>query len=142
MANSAAMGSKQIVSVDMKFDLYDGTSGHPLGRFLDRVSTDIDVGLAVDPPVRGAAPRAEETAKPAPTAPANVAKPVEEEKQPLQVRTVEPPADKTPAPAPAPAPAPSTPMPVDDAGGPLPLPVWIGGGVLLLGVLLLVVRRK
>ena len=48
MAPNAVMGSKHIVAMDLKFDLYDGTSTQPIGRFLDRASTELEVGSAAE----------------------------------------------------------------------------------------------
>jgi hypothetical protein len=142
MASSASIGSRHAIGVDLKFDLYDGTSCNPIGRFVDRANTEIEVGPVADPAVRGAAVTATEEPKPVPVP---VAKPPEPEKPvPLEANTH--PAPSVPEPGPAPTvstpPQPNAPFPIDDAGGPLPLPVWIGGGVLLLGVVLLLARRK
>src|SRR5262245_1694938 len=47
----AEIGKKQRVAIDMRFDLYDGNTGQPVGRFVDQVSTEIEIGRALDPAV-------------------------------------------------------------------------------------------
>jgi hypothetical protein len=53
MGSSAQIGSKQSFAVDLQFDIYDGTSTQIVGRFLERVSTEIEVGQHIDPAVAG-----------------------------------------------------------------------------------------
>lgn len=51
MAADAVIGKKQAVHVDVKFDLFDGASAQIVGRFIDRASLEIEVGLTSDPSV-------------------------------------------------------------------------------------------
>ena len=145
MAPTATLGSKHVVEVDMKFDLYDGVSTQPIGRFLDRSATEVEVGQVLDPEVKGAArrPTADDSPKPdaLPSEPprnadAKVAPPAPS----LQANAV--PAPTKPVAAPEPTAAPETPLPTEDQGGDLPLPLMLGGGALLLVVILLMSRRK
>lgn len=140
----AEIGKKQRVAIDMKFDLYDGNSGQPVGRFVDQVSTEIEIGRALDPavavPREGAARSSAEGGKTAiePTA-SQVA-------EPKPKRVLE--GSVTPAAAPPPVPQQSDaapempPVGVDASETLLPLPVLVGGGVLLLGIVLLLARKK
>jgi hypothetical protein len=152
MAPTAQIGSKHTVAVDLKFDLYDGTSAQPIGRFLDRAATEIEVGKLADPVVKGLpAAGAGSGASPGAAAVPPVA-PKDEPAAP----TATPPAGAqvvpgTAIPAPAaqptseptaaePGPA-ATELSTDD-GGSLPMPLLLGGGAILLVLVLLLARRK
>lgn len=151
MSPSAALGSRHVVAVDLKFDLYDGSSGQPINRFLDRVSTEVDVGTVPDPAVRGGAKKpVSEPRVVAQVPPAKVASAATEpagSTPALQGNVITPAATAATS-----EPAPSTArggasasdgsLPVEDAGGDLPMPLLIGGGVLLLGIVLLLARKK
>lgn len=61
LGNEAELGKKHQVKVDMKFDLYSGTSATPIGRFLDHATAEIEVGASPVPAVdRTARPRSDE----------------------------------------------------------------------------------
>ncbi|MBM3975061.1 MAG: hypothetical protein FJ301_13280 [Planctomycetes bacterium] len=145
MAADAAMGSKHIASVDMKFDLYDGASAQPINRFLDRVALEIEVGRVPDPAVQGFAASAAEPPEPV-TKPANVQAPTSAssptEPSPLVGNVVVP--DNRPEPSSA-ADAPTElgdgPAPVVQPSAGLPMPLLVGGAALLLVVGMLL-RRK
>ena len=149
MAADAAMGSKHIASVDMKFDLFDGGTAQPIGRFLDRVALEIEVGAAPDPAVKGfAAPIAEpapETAPSpttnAPTSTPDAAGPAKP--SPLTGNVVVP--DNLAEPAAAagdPAEVGDAPAPVVQPSAGLPMPLLVGGGAALLLVVAMLLRRK
>ncbi len=142
MAANAVMGSKHIVAMDLKFDLYDGSSAQPIGRFLDRASTEVQVGSAADPAVQASGPRSAEAPK-APEVAPPTARP-QPAAQPVQAHAVVPEESNVAKPKPEPdASSPSSPsMPLDESAGAVPMPVWVGGGVLLLGFVLLLARRK
>lgn len=53
MGANAKLGSKQPVAVDLQFDIFDGTSTQVVGRFIERVTTDVEVGQYIDPPIAG-----------------------------------------------------------------------------------------
>ena len=53
MGTDAKLGSKQPVALDLQFDIFDGTSAQVVGRFIERVTTKIEVGQYIDPPVAG-----------------------------------------------------------------------------------------
>lgn len=145
MAADAAMGSKHIASVDMKFDLYDGSSAQPIGRFMDRVSLEIEVGRVPDPAVQGFAPTAPEpdaTANAAPAAaPASKPDATASAKPNSLAGTVVVP-EAAPAVAAEPGEVGDGPAPVVQPGAGLPLPLLVGGGGVLLLVVALLLRRK
>jgi hypothetical protein len=146
MSPQAQIGTKQVVAVDVKFDLYEGTSTQPISRFLDRVSTEVEVGKPLDPVVQGwkksPAVPAELTPAPPPKAELAGHATTAPDASGLQANAV--PAAVTEAPAAAPSAPISAPpsLPVEDAGSEVSLPLLIGGGALLLGVVLLLARRK
>lgn len=71
MAATAKLGQKQPVAVDLQFDIYSGDSGQAVGRFVERVSTDIEVAPYVEPAVNGrSTPPPQDAAQPVPVAPA------------------------------------------------------------------------
>ena len=53
MGSTLTLGEKQPVSADLQFDIYDGESGQPVGRFIERVSTDVLIAAHLDPAVAG-----------------------------------------------------------------------------------------
>jgi hypothetical protein len=131
--------------LDLKFDLYDGSSAQPVGRFLDRVSCEIEVGRSLDPAVRGGAPAAAATGTagaaqprvatpavgPKHTSPAVAGAPVQPAAAPPSV------VASTGADA-----ASSSPPPLAAAGDDLPLLPIVGGALALLVLGLLVLRRR
>lgn len=143
MASHAKLGERQSVRVDLKFDLYDGTTTQVIGRFLDRAATDIEVGLAADPSL---------------AARAAVTRPAEE----VQVAAAHTNTDAQAAVAPAenhslqgndvvPAAAVVNggSEPVRMEVGDLPevaatnyLPLGLGAAALVLGIVVLLLRRK
>jgi len=146
MAGDAALGSKHVAAVDMRFDLFDGNTAQAIGRFVDRVSMEIEVGRVADPDVRGlargaSAPPADAPPTGAPAA-APVAAPDAGLDRPLAGRVLV--ADPTPATAAPtatePPPEPSQPA-VDEAGG-VPTGVLAGGAVAAVVLGLLLLRRK
>jgi hypothetical protein len=64
MSADAKLGQKQPVHVDLKFDLYDGGTAQVVGRFLDRATAEVEVGLSADPNVAATA-KAQPPAAPA-----------------------------------------------------------------------------
>ncbi len=60
MGSSLTLGDKQSVSADLQFDIYDGESGQPVGRFIERVSTDVLIAAHLDPVVAGSDREADE----------------------------------------------------------------------------------
>lgn len=148
MSADATLGSKHIAAVDMRFDLYDGNSAQPIGRFVDRVSLSIEVGSVPDPQVRGLAAAA--VVAPAGATSAALAVPdglpvggpdaAGPRRLDGKVLVAEPapPAGATDAP---PAADPAAPTVGDDAGG-VPLPLLLGGGAALVVIGILLLRRK
>lgn len=55
MGNDAVLGSKQTVLLDLQFDIFDGGSAQAVGRFIERVSADIEVAPFADPAIAGRA---------------------------------------------------------------------------------------
>jgi hypothetical protein len=142
VSSDAEIGKKQRVAIDMRFDLYDGNSGQPVGRFVDQVSTEIEIGRALDPAVAMARDGAARSS--AKTAVEPIAQQVTEPKpQPrvLEGEVITPAAAPTPVPQ-QPEDAPEIPVGVDTGETLLPLPMLVGGGVLLLLIVLMLARRK
>jgi hypothetical protein len=148
MAGDAQVGKKAVVAVDLKFDLYDGTSAMPIGRFIERATYEVEIGSAADPAVRGSGPAAQPTVDATPgrdTVPAPaVRKPDADTAAPLQATPVPvspptPAADTLPTNASTPSAPVGTPM-TDEEG--LPPVLLVGAGAVLIVVLLLVFGRK
>lgn len=149
VAPEATIGTKQPVSIDLRFDIYDGVSAQPIGRFVDRVTAELEVGRALDPAVQGGvrAPSPEESpasVPPSTAATGPIVTPADDTPQRPALAgrdpvVVEP--DAVPAPeAIAPAERGSLPLPADS--GDLPLPVWLGGGALVLVIVLMLARKR
>lgn len=51
LSPEAQIGKKVPVVIDLKFDLYDGASAQPIGRFVDRATAEIEVGTEPNPQV-------------------------------------------------------------------------------------------
>jgi hypothetical protein len=147
LSPEAQIGKKVPVVIDLKFDLYDGASAQPIGRFVDRATAEIEVGAepkpivsmptaaAATPPVEalGAAPV--EPAKPQPeAAPANPAA-VGGSAMTSVVPNAAPPK------APDAGASESSLPPVADSDG---LPLWpiLAGGGLVLVLVLMLARKK
>ncbi|MEC8252473.1 MAG: hypothetical protein VX044_04620 [Planctomycetota bacterium] len=69
LAGNATLGDKLQVAVDLEFDIYDGESTQVVGRFVERVQTDVEVGQALDPVVEPRTARSEREAPEEPVAP-------------------------------------------------------------------------
>ncbi len=148
MAPNAPLGSKHDVSVELKFDLYDGNSAQPIGRFLDRVTTTVEVGAVLDPAVQGRRATGAGDVVPAAATPEPEPSPDEprtadapEPPTGLEANAVVPPASaQPPSPAPSAADEPGPALGADDGG--MPVPLLIGGGALVLAVVVLLARRR
>ena len=53
MGPEAKLGQKQEIAVDLQFDIFHGDSGQTVGRFLERVSAQVEVAPNIDPAVSG-----------------------------------------------------------------------------------------
>ncbi|HEX6813226.1 MAG TPA: hypothetical protein VF384_16510 [Planctomycetota bacterium] len=146
VAPEAEVGKKHRVAIDMRFDLYNGTSAQPVGRFIDQVSAEIEIGRALDPAIA----QRTGTASPADVRRAGVepptasSLPVDEPKPAARVlegTAIVPAAAPVQSQQVEPAPA-EIPVGIDDSETLLPLPLLVGGGVLLLGIVLLLARKK
>lgn len=146
MSADARLGQKQPVHVDLKFDLYDGGTAQVIGRFLDRATAEVEVGLSADPNIATTAKvAANQVAKPNPAAAAGA----KESDAGVAVGGAKPSVGGAaiaaqPVVAPPVADLPSDAMQVPPAVG-AGDQVWFlvgGGGGLLALVLLLVLRRK
>jgi len=149
MGTEAVIGRKLPIALDLKFDLYDGVSTQPVGRFTDRATTDIEVGQVADPSVirgvhtagsttgaRGAEPEQGSDAALVPGATPAKGKTLE------AAAPMSAPSEEHPTPAALPVASGSAPPADEDGGLPLPPALLIGGGVVLLVVLLLVLKRR
>jgi hypothetical protein len=150
MSPDAQLGKKQQVAVELRFDIYDGSTAQPIGRFVDRVQSEVEVGLTPDPAVQTPRGRSENSAG-APPSEASTASgqaaPVPAPKEPDRII-----GGQEPKAAVAQAePAPITPpladgehdwskIAGDDSG--IPMPVWIGGGAILALLVVMIARRK
>jgi hypothetical protein len=52
MSANVPLGSKQVAGLDLAFDLANGTTGQPIGRFAERATVSVEVGAVKDPQVR------------------------------------------------------------------------------------------
>lgn len=145
MAPDAEVGKKQPIQLDLRFEIFDGTTAQSIGRFIDRAATEIEVGSVPDPAVKGGASAPAERVD-APAA----AKATSRENAPVAA----PPSERvikgsTPTPVAEEvartAPPPTLPEPdrsLDSSESVPVLPLAIGGGMLLLLVVLLVSRKR
>ncbi len=150
LTNDAQLGKKTVLAVDLKFDLYDGTSAMPISRFMDRATYEVEVGSAPDPAVRGGAKPADVvTTNVSATAPGtagagtDAAAPPTTNVEPAKIQgAVAEPVTVADAPKvdPVVATTDSTPMVGDDGG--MSLPVILGAAGLLAVVVLLLARKK
>ncbi|HEX5051080.1 MAG TPA: hypothetical protein VFZ65_04860 [Planctomycetota bacterium] len=146
----AEVGKKQVVSIDMRFDLYDGNSAQPVGRFFDRVTTEVEFGRVADPVVKGfqgaSTPEVGVSAQIAAEPGASTSKPARDEPPARVVQGADPtlpePGKAAPEVATLPEPRPTPPLDAGDSALPLPLPLLVGGGALLGLIVLLLARRK
>jgi hypothetical protein len=135
--------------VDMKFDLYDGSSAQVIGRFVDRVATEVEVGTVPDPAVAMRArstPGAGKVDKPPEAAPKETPQPAEPTPSgtpALQGHVIAPPPGASPTdPAPVAPEGQPAPQPAVEDGGSLPMGVFVAIGVVLLILILLLARKK
>jgi len=151
ITSKAKLGDKVAAAVDLEFDIYDGRTGQPVGRFIERVQTLVDIAPHLDPEVQG---RTEREADPS-----EAAQPV----QPLgegagdnvgngadngtsnamsgtanAVDEPEQPVDPVP---PSNAGEDDLPSTSTDEGG-FPTLLVVGGGAFLLVIVLLLMRKK
>lgn len=147
MSPQAEIGRKQAVSIEMRFDLFDGSSAQSIGRFLDRASAEIEVGQALNPRVQGGGVPAAAERVVKPDAGTGTADDADQKVPADQGRKVEV-VDAQPVSMPAVgqdptmAVGPSGPAPAVEESA-LPMPVLLGaGGVLVLVLVLLLARRK
>lgn len=147
MGTNAKLGETELVAIDLKFDIYNGESATPEGRFIERVSTNVEVGVASDPVVEGGRPA---TGRPVPDrAPEEVVTPARVERQepvavvPDQAQSApDMPAHALPnAPAERAA-SPDSEEPPVPQGGAVPMPLLLGGGAFLLLIVVLLLMRK
>lgn len=146
LSSEAQIGKKVPVVIDLKFDLYDGASAQPIGRFVDRATAEIEVGAepkpAVSMPASAPATPPVEAVGGAPVEPAKL----QREGGPSNPAAVGGSAMTSVAPSGASPEAPdagvtehSLPSVGDSDGLPL-WPILAGGGLVL--VLVLVLARK
>lgn len=144
MSPTATIGQKHSINVELKFDLYDGTSAQVIGRFLDHAIAEVEVGLAPDPAVPAGSARPETSSPAANTAPVVGPPPAAPVKSGNDAMAAPAVPVAVPAPA-ARAPEASAAAPelgLQDTDGDLPLLPIAVGGALLLVVIVLIARKK
>lgn len=153
ITQAAKLGEKAQVAVDLEFDIFDGQTAQSVGRFVERVQTQVDIAPYADPEVEGRTPRAEPKVEAQPVQPLGAAAGAGGE-------TVEPriegPAamggsaaavDAPEQPGGPVDPAPTSgadddlPLTASDEGG-FPTMLIVGGGAFLLVIVLLLMRKK
>lgn len=147
IGTGATIGEKQPIAFDLKFDLYDGETGQALGRFLERVSTEVEIAPTIDPQVEGrttpvAKPPVQPAAAPVRSGPTAAADQGDSREAPVTALsgtagTVAA-SDGVAEPA---APVGGGEQPVVVEGG-VPTLLLVGGGALLLLIVLLLLRRR
>lgn len=147
MGNDAKLGQKTPLAVDLEFDLYDGKSGQAIGRFIERVSADVEIAPHVDPEVAGRANKPKVTPKPVVAVePVNKQSSQEDATKPdgnaMGGKATEVPVAGA-KPAEVVEPATSGDLPPTETGGiGMPYMLVIGGGAFLLVIALLLMRKK
>lgn len=151
LANSATLGDKVQVALDLEFDIYDGESTQVVGRFVERVQTQIEVAPASEPQVEPRSERVESEAQAARAAPVAAAAAAAAEVggssgaaiAGAASRVADQPVDG-PTAAPAAVEPASLPLGSGSAGGGFLLnPMVLGaGGILLVIVVLLLARKR
>ncbi|MCK5940650.1 MAG: hypothetical protein KAI24_01675 [Planctomycetes bacterium] len=153
MGEGAKLGDRANVAIELEFDIYDGRTAQVVGRFQERVTTQVEVGAHLDPPVEG---RSASPSRPAETTP-DVAEPTGDAIEPDGDAGREQPEALTGSASPVGEDVPeddggdATPgssagagdLPLESAGeGGLPTMLLVGGGVFLLVIVLLLARKK
>jgi len=148
MGAEAKLGEKQTIAVDLQFDIFDGVSGQTVGRFIERVSAEVEVAAHVDPKVAGRSRKPDVDPGSAAAAVGEVVKPAS---QPVNVpddnamsgSAVEIPVPTEPDPAAEPEATGAATLPptgAEEDGARLML--MVGGAVFLLVIVLLLMRKK
>jgi predicted RecA/RadA family phage recombinase len=145
MGNDVRLGEKTSVSVDLQFDVYHGESGLPVGRFIERVTTNVDVAPHIDPQIVGRKtksqdePEAVSIAPPKPTNSETTTKPDSNAMGGTAV--VIPAGGSELVEVDEPATSGDLPPTGGDGGG-VSFMMIIGGGVFLLAMLVLLMRKN
>lgn len=146
LTGEAPIGSKQPVSVELKFDLYDGVSAQPIGRFVDRATGEIEVGQQPDPkvavpPRSGEVAAASVRAEPVASLPSTAAAPSTAPGPAALAGRVGQVQESQPSPPVADDTSGSLPLPSASAAG-LPLLPILGGALLVVGVAILLIKKR
>lgn len=148
ISSAAKLGDRAQVALELEFEIHNGDSAQMVGKFIERVQTQVEIAPYVDPVVEAASSR--DAAEPAGEVPAPSAP---------EPRPSRPAADAGAggdALGGAASAAEEVPVPVNAAeqgdGGELPptvvsegqfpTPLVVGGGVLLLVIALMILRKK
>lgn len=148
ISSAAKLGDRAQVALELEFEIHNGDSAQPVGKFIERVQTQVEIAPYADPVVEAAASNnavEPASAVPAPSAP-----------EPRPSRSVGDAGAGAAALGGAAAPADEVPVPVNaseqsDGGelpptvvseGQFPTSLVVGGGVLLLAIALLILRKK
>ena len=148
MGNDATLGSKQTVMLDLQFDIFDGGSAQAVGRFVERVSADIEVAPFADPAIAGRANKPAppvEVQRPLAPSPDAGGKPVDDGEalsgtaapagNAVAVEHIDNVGDAV-------DPDDNSLPPTTDAEGGMPTMLIVGAGAILLVIVLLLLRKK
>jgi hypothetical protein len=148
--SQAKLGTKAQISLELEFDIYNGTTGNSVGSFIESVKHSLDIANHVDPEVAGRTARGPSAAPGIPAEPVasrvdGAAAPVEPAAtgggpEPLSGAAAI--AVETPEVAPSESGDTSDLPPAISADEALPIPLLVGGGAILLVLVLLLTRRK
>lgn len=149
MGNDAKLGAKMAVAVDLQFDIYHGGSGQAVGRFIERVTTDVEVAAHVDPRIAGRSAKQKVEPESVPVAPPEPASNEVTNANPttLDSNAMGGTAANVPVAVPEPVevgePTTSDDLPPTETGdSSMPYVLIAGGGVFMLLIVLLLMRKK
>ena len=123
IASTANLGDRAKVALELEFEIHDGNTAQLVGKFIERVETQVEIAPFVDPVVEPAASRPD-TGAGAPALSGDASEPV-----------------AAPAPV-AQSEGGSELPPVTSSEAQFPTALVVGGGALLLVIALLFLRRK
>lgn len=145
MGMDVKLGDKTKIAVDLQFDIYHGGTGQVVGRFIERVATEVEAAPYVNPPITNRTPKAQP--KPVKAAPievaSTVANTIESDSNAMSGTAADIPVGG-PEPVEVEEPTASSELPPTDSGDGIGLryTLIIGGGAFLLVIVILLMRKK